>query len=233
MLGNWLHLKLFRIYNWATALRAIAGWPFLCIGIFMTCALIGSIIPVNNSWSESADGIPIFVETNGVHVSLIVPMSAAGDDLSPLIAPQDLADPGYYGTHAMVGWGHSGVYRNAETWADVRSGDIASAVFGSDQTTLHVYHLMDPKPTAYRKQFKVREAEYHAIISQIRAAFRTGANGQSRTHPAYGPDNLFYDSHGHYSAVNTCNNWTGRVLANAGVRVGIWTPFAGSIMRWF
>ena len=39
-----------------------------------------------------------------------------------------------YGTHAMIGWGHRNVYRNARTLGDVRSGDIASAIIGSDET---------------------------------------------------------------------------------------------------
>ena len=59
------------------------------------------------------------------------------------------------------------------------------------------------------------------------------ASGQSRAYAAYGPDNLFYDSYGHYSAIQTCNNWTGDILRNAGVRIGIWTPMPGGVMRWF
>ena len=95
---------------------------------------------------EPENGIELFVETNGVHVSLIVPISAAGEDLSDLIRPQHLADPMLYGTHAMIGWGHEGVYRNAQSWAQVRSGDVASAFFGSPDTLLHVYHLIRPTP---------------------------------------------------------------------------------------
>ncbi len=210
-------------------MRAILGWPLLLLGTFFLAALIGSCIPANKEWVASKQGIDIFVETNGVHVSLIVPM----EDLSDLIRPEHLFDQNLYGTHAMVGWGHSGVYRNARTWADVRSGDVASAIFGSDDTTLHIYHLFDPKQETFRKKIRVSDDEYRIIIQQIRGAFRLKANGQSSPHPAYGPNNLFYDSSGHYSAVHTCNNWTGEVLKNAGVKIGIWTPMAGGIMHWF
>ena len=31
----------------------------------------------------------------------------------------------------------------------------------------------------------------------------------------------------------TCNEWTGSILRNAGVRIGAWTPFNSGVMRWF
>lgn len=34
------------------------------------------------------------------------------------------------------------------------------------------------------------------------------------------------------SPIHTCNQWTGDMLADAGVPVGWWTPFAGSVMKW-
>ncbi len=199
----------------------------------MVAALIGSHIPANSKWQQSAEGVDIFVETNGVHVSLIVPMSAAGDDLSDLIRPDQLANPDLYGTHAMIGWGHKRVYRNARTWGDVKSGDIASAIIGSDDTTLHIYHLIEPRPLSYRRMLRVTPEQFHIIVAQIRNTFRLDAAGKSHAYPAYGRDNMFYDSVGHYSAFNTCNTWTGDVLRRAGVRMGVWTPMPGGIMRWF
>lgn len=214
-------------------MRALVAWPCLIVGIYMASALIGSHIPANNGWKPAREGVDIFVESNGVHVSLIVPISVATEDLSDLVRPDQLNNPSLYGTHVMIGWGHGRVYRNAETWADVKIGDIASAVIGSDDTVLHVYHVTSPVPQNNRKRIRVSESQYRLIVSQIRAAFQLDADGRSTAHPAYGPDNLFYDSMGHYSALNTCNTWTGRVLRNAGVRVGIWTPMPGGVMRWF
>ena len=211
----------------------MAGWPLLVSGIYMAAALIGSHIPANNDWTQPTEGVDIFVETNGVHVSLIVPMAAAGEDLSDLIRPEHLQNRTLYGTHAMIGWGHGRVYRNARTWGDVRSGDIASAIVGSDFTTLHVYHLINPQSLPHRKTLRVSNTQYRSIISQIRATFRLNNQGESIAHRAYAADNLFYDSVGHYSAINTCNNWTGSVLRNAGVRIGIWTALPGGVMRWF
>jgi uncharacterized protein (TIGR02117 family) len=231
--GNWLHLKLFRINSLWTALRALLGWPMLILGCYMLAALIGSLVPANNAWRQPAEGVDIFVETNGVHVSLIVPISAAGEDLSDLIRPDQLINRDLYGTHATIGWGHKRVYRNARTWADVRIEDVASAIIGSDDTTLHVYHVINPQPLPHRKTLRVSDRQYRGIIQQIRATFRLNNRGESVAYPAYSPDNLFYDSSGHYSAIHTCNSWTGDILRNAGIRIGMWTPMPDAVMRWF
>ncbi len=213
-------------------MRALIGWPMLLVGFYFAAALMGSLVPANADWQEPKDGVAIFVETNGVHVSLILPMAAAGQDLSDLIRPEHLTDRNLYGTHVMIGWGHKAVYRNTRTWSDVRSGDIVSAIIGSNDTTLHIYHLVNPGPSSIRKSFRVTEAQYRMIVAEVRGSFRV-TNGQSKAYPAYGPNNLFYDSVGRYSAINTCNEWTGRVLRKAGVKVGAWTPMPGGVMRWF
>ena len=204
----------------------------LVIGCYFAAALVGSLVPANSDWREPNEGIPIFVETNGVHVSLILPMAAAGGDLSDVIRSEHLANPGVYGTHFMIGWGHGAVYRNAQTWGQVRSGDIGSAIIGSDDTSLHIYHLVNPRQSAIRKKFRVSDAQYRAMIKEVRASFRL-TDGRSTAYPAYGPNNLFYDSVGRYSAVNTCNEWTAHVLRKAGIKVGVWTPMPGGVMRWF
>ena len=191
----------------------------------MAAALVGSHIPANTDWQQPEDGVDLFVETNGVHVSLVVPMA----DLSDLLRPGHLADPALYGTHAMIGWGHAGVYRNAETWGEVRPSDVGSAIFGSDDVLLHVYHITGPQPALHRKKFRVTNAQYSQIIAEIRASF----SPQTTVITAYGPDNLFYEAKGRYTAINTCNEWTAGLLRRAGVRVGIWTPMPGGLMRWF
>jgi uncharacterized protein (TIGR02117 family) len=97
---------------------------------------------------------------------------------------------------------------------------------------LHIYHLIDPKPSSVRKRFHVTDAQYRAMVAEVRASFKLNS-GRSTAYPAYGPNNLFYDSVGSYSAVNTCNEWTAHVLRKAGVKVGVWTPMPGGVMRWF
>ena len=208
-----------------SALRALFGWALLAIGLYMTAALIGSHIPANSNWTEPAEGFDLFVETNGVHVSVILPVA----DLRDLIRPEHLDDRKVYGTHVMIGWGHAGVYRNAATWGEVRASDVVSAIFGSDDVLLHVYHLTDPRPAPHRKTFRVTSQQYRRIVAEIRSSFQPDPVAFA----AYGPDNLFYQAKGRYTAIHTCNEWTAGLLRRAGVRVGVWTPMPGGLMHWF
>ncbi len=204
------------------------------IMLYLVAALFGSILPANQFWKSPDDGVELFIETNGLHTGIIMPIRSDVHDWSVLIRPEHLDDPTQYGSHILVGWGHEGVYRNTEHWQDLRFSDAASAIFGSDEVLLHVYHLNYPQAYPhYRRGFKVSEAEYRKIVDAIKGRFVLDEAGQPTPSSGYGKFDLFYEARGHYYAFYTCNSWTGDVLRQAGIRTGIWTPFQGGVMRWF
>lgn len=201
---------------------------------YLFTALAGSIFPANQYWKSPDIGIELFVETNGLHTGIIMPIQSDVHDWSDLIKPDDLDSPGRYGSHILVGWGHAGVYRNTEQWQDLRFSDAASAIFGSDDVLLHVYHLKYPQAYPhYRRSFRVSEAEYRKIVAAITTRFVLDSDGRPNPSIGYGQDDLFYEAKGDYNAFYTCNSWTGDVLRQAGIRTGRWTPFQGGVMRWF
>jgi hypothetical protein len=51
--------------------------------LYLAAALIGGLIPVNRDWKAPEAGIPIFVETNGVHTWVMVPTVSADMDWRP------------------------------------------------------------------------------------------------------------------------------------------------------
>ena len=59
-------------------------------------------------------------------------------------------------------------------------------------------------------------------------------DAQGRTIPligrGYSVNDAFYEANGGYSFIMTCNEWTGRALRAAGVRMGLWTPVEQSVM---
>lgn len=222
----------------ATSLRRSSIWGIFALAailsVYLIAALIGSIIPVNQQWRGPDDGIELFVETNGVHSGIVMPIVSDVHDWRDLIRPEQLADPSQYGSHISIGWGHAGVYRHAEHWGDLRLVDAASAILGSDETLIHIYHLNYPQAYPYyRRSIRVSEDQYRKLVAAIRPYFLLGADQQPLASAGYGVDDLFYQSNGHYSALNTCNVWTGDMLAKAGIRTGLWTPFQGGVMRWF
>ncbi|SIN86573.1 conserved hypothetical protein [Parasphingorhabdus marina DSM 22363] len=210
------------------------GLLAFAVAAFLLASLAGSIIPVNQGWKSPERGIQLFIETNGVHTGLILPLQSDVHDWTGLIRPEHLEDPALYGSHVLIGWGHEGVYRNTMRWRDLRAEDAASAIFGSSEVLLHVYHLKYPQAyPQYRRSFEVTEDEYRRIVSAIESRFVLDSRGRSQPSAGYGKDDLFYEARGHYTAFYTCNNWTSDVLRQAGIRTGIWTPFQGGVMRWF
>ncbi|WP_156340467.1 TIGR02117 family protein [Sphingomonas sp. Leaf17] len=216
-----------RIGGW---LARGAGGLVLVVALYVLAGFVGGAIPMNRDWTEAADGIVIFVESNGVHTGIVVPKVAAGVDWRGFARAEDLRDPRYGGhDHLSVGWGEKRFYLETPTWAEVKPATIAAAAFGSTDTLVHVDHVPLPAASADVRRIVLRREEYRRLAAYIRASVADGA----AHYPGYGEYDAFYDGRGRYSAVTTCNSWTGAALRFAGVRVGAWTPFPATVLWWF
>jgi uncharacterized protein (TIGR02117 family) len=212
-----------------------AAWAAAILAaLFLLALIIGGIVPANPAWQPPETGHEIFVETNGVHSGIIIARRGPGYDLSDLFAREHLAEPQLYGTHVAVGWGEANFYRNTRTWAELDIGRTWAALTGSNDTVLHIRHLYRPRAFPYyRRSVIVDAAALKTIADSIRAQVRRDAVGEVHVTPAYRRNDLFYRSRSTYSLANSCNVWTGRLLADAGLRVGIWPVLDGGVMRWF
>lgn len=191
-----------------TVFKPLALVLLVPLGLYLAAAAILGRIPVNTGWTEPADGITIFVQTNGVHTGIVLPDG-----------------PGRW---RAFGWGDRDFYLNTPTWADVRPSTVVAALAGSGQTLVHVDRLGPFRPDENWRPLRLRPAEYARLRTTIAATLMPGG----RAIPGYGPDDSFYPARGHYSAFVTCNVWVSRGLASAGVRTGLWTPFESDVMRW-
>ncbi|HEX8389399.1 MAG TPA: DUF2459 domain-containing protein, partial [Sphingomonas sp.] len=99
------------------ALLALIGM----LALYAVAGLVGGAIPVNRGWRPPERGVRVFVESNGVHLGIVVPKNAAGVDWRELARPEHLADP-RYGAHLYLsfGWGERDFYLDTPSWADVR-----------------------------------------------------------------------------------------------------------------
>ncbi|WP_374943515.1 TIGR02117 family protein [Sphingomonas sp.] len=210
--------------------KALAAAIVLLVAGYAAAGLVGGAIPLNAGWRAPAQGVTIYVESNGVHTGLILPKVAAGVDWRPLVPARDLADPRYAAfDHVAFGWGERAFFLETQTWADVKPRTILAAAVGSEATLIHVEHLPRPEPAADVRAIVLRPEEYRRLAAYIAASFAPhGAH-----HRGYAGYDTFYDARGHYDAIRTCNTWTGQALRTAGVRVGAWTPFPVTVMGWF
>lgn len=211
-------------------LAIVVAAPVLLLLAYGVAGLIGGAIPVNAGWAQTPGGVPVGIETNGIHTGIVLPAVGHGVDWRPLVRGGDLPDPRRAGDHLAFGWGERRFYLETPTWADVTPATILGAAIGSDRTLVHVDHLAGLSPQPWRRVVRVSRREYAALVAQIRARFRLDADGRPLPIPGYGPTDVFYEATGDYSAINTCNSWVGHVLSTAGLPSGRWTPFSWSVM---
>lgn len=186
------------------ALTAVIGLP---LAYLATAALLGRIA-VNADWRAPTTGVTIFVYDNGVHTGIVLP---AGQ-----------------GRWRAYGWGDRQFYLETPTWRDVRLTTVVAALAGSGRTVVHVDRFRTFLADENWRPLTLRAEEHRRLVAFIAASLAPGG----RAVRGYGPDDAFYPAVGRYSAVRTCNVWTGNALRTAGVKMGVWTPFAGDVMRW-
>jgi uncharacterized protein (TIGR02117 family) len=223
---NWLQMKQYRWVRWLL----IGTSPLV---FYLCAALIGSHVPVNANWRQPDDGVTIYITDNGYHTGLILPVSAEGVDFGLLFRATDLSDPAEAGNWLVFGWGDRAFYLNTPTWAEFTPQTALSAFIGSGGSLLHVDHLKRPDQAYTPRPIRLTRDQYRRLTHAIIRVARIGTDGYPTATSGYGRADVFYPAYGRYSALQTCNNWTGDMLAVAGVRVGRWTPFAGGVTRWF
>ena len=191
--------------------------------------LLGGAIPTNRDWREAQGGVRIYVEDNGIHTGIVMPARAGGVDWDAAAPAAALRDPRYAG-HGWrsVGWGDRGFYIGTPTWADVNPLTILRAATGGGPTVMHVDFVPEPRVGADVRSVVLSPDEYRRLASFIAGSF--AERGERRA--GYGASDAFYGARGRYSALRTCNSWTGEALRMAGVRMGAWTPFPVTVMWW-
>ncbi|MBV9929375.1 MAG: TIGR02117 family protein [Alphaproteobacteria bacterium] len=210
-------------------LLALLAVPIL----YLTAALLLATIPANAGWHEAREGVRVFVRTNGVHTWIMVPTVSADMDWRPLVPGRDLRDPRWgNGDYVAIGYGNREVYLNTPTWADLKPADALAAAFGTGSSLLHADHDDRPQPGPAQRPITLSRDEYRRLVAYIRASFRYDAQGRtiSVAGRGYGASDAFYEAAGTYTALRTCNEWTGGALRAAGVRTGLWTPLSASVM---
>ncbi len=210
-------------------LGAILAGVVLAILLFALAGWIGSSIPRNGEWREPAEGVEIIVGTNGVHTELVLPLVTPEKDWRGDFPATDLRAPDRPYTHVAISWGERDVFLNTPTWWDLSPMAVLRIAGLGGDGLLHVSHYVRPAPSDHFRPLTVTPAEYRRLVAAIERAL---PRGKRVRYDGYDRWDVFYEAPGRYTVRNTCNQWTSDTLAEAGVRTGWWTPFAGGVMKW-
>ncbi len=208
----------------------VLGVPLM----YVVLAFLFGLLPANRNSVQPAEGIQIYIISNGVHTDIALPIQTPGVNWAPLFPAVHFKDiqPAQM-THIAFGWGDQGFYLETPTWDDLKASTAMRALFLKSPTAMHVTYYRNPRTSEWVRPLMISPEQYTQLIGFIKDSFAQDAAGNPVLIPGKGYRNndTFYAANGSYSLFNTCNDWTGRALRKAGIKTGIWTPFSQSIMH--
>jgi uncharacterized protein (TIGR02117 family) len=216
--------------SWLLIRRLLLAF-FLTIGLVL---LPGACVPVNRQFRSQADGIKVFVVSNGFHTDVLLPLREARTGIDWL---QFLANPGWasqFGAYqyAAFGWGNEGFYLASYQGQRPGLGTILQALLPSP-TLMHVdFYRAAPRLGPRTVALQLSEAQYRQLAGYVQASFAHDSTGAliPRNAAGYTPDDFFFQARGRYHALRTCNDWTNQALTQAGIRAAWKAPLAAQVL---
>ncbi|MEO9383528.1 TIGR02117 family protein [Chromobacterium phragmitis] len=208
-------------------LRSLLLIPALPL-CYLLAALALGLLPSNREWAQPEAGIPIYLDSNGVHTSLVMPVKTAQADWTTAFSPRQLSKPERYAhsPYISISWGSKVFFLTIQSWKDLSAGKALSAL-AFDQSVLHVEYLPQPKEGKDTKRVLISPEQYEKLVAFIRRSAPFDDQGQALQEKGYHyyDNDAFYTAHGRYNPIVTCNQWTRDALAEMGVRTALWSPF--------
>ncbi len=203
---------------------------FFFLALYLLIALIG-LIPVNNDFEPTADGVEIMVTSTAIHGDLVLPIRNETMDWRKHFSPSDFVGDVSGATHMSIGWGNKEFYVDTPTWGDVKVGTVFRAMFWPSETCMHVIMLNRSDISSSARKTKVSQEQYRRLIGYILDTFQRDESGRFLLIKggAHDTNDAFYYALGNYHAFNTCNCWVGRGLNATGVKTGWFTPLPKTV----
>ncbi len=207
--------------------RFILGFLALFIGtvfFYFLMAVLLSYATTNNYEKACPERIPLYLESTGIHVDLILPKAHLNKEFKEKLGLKDSVE--YVG----FGWGDRAFYLNTPTWSDLKIGVALKALFLSSNSAMHVTPYNSKKPSwkmvNYCSEYQYRVVQYvFKNFQQDRSGNFIRIEGLN-----YHANDRFYEAKGSLSIFKTCNVWVNEALKIAGIQTAQWPPFAYGVM---
>jgi uncharacterized protein (TIGR02117 family) len=212
------------------ALRLAGGIIGLALA-FLIAALIGTVWTSSaNVDGSSAKTRTVFILSNGYHTDIALPVVDGVPPAGLPVRATDLAGGLSNVRYLAIGWGSEAAYTSLVSITDLSLGTIATAL-SFDRSVVHVLPFYGAPYGEGVYQVDLSEDQYRRLTDFIAATFTSHADGRGQmlADVTHGYGDIFYHARPRFSLFYSCNAWTGDALREAGIPVGIWTPFAQSL----
>lgn len=166
-----------------------------------------------------------FVNSNGIHVDIVLPVTALDEEFLEQLNVQEGT------TYVGMGWGDEGFYLRVPSWSEIDWRVAAAAIFLPTPTLMHVTHYQRASTSWKRVWICCEQRE--SLLDFVKGSFKRSATGGLRYLPdkGYQDNDYFYKATGYYTGLYTCNIWANQALKSAQVKTAIWSPFDKGILR--
>lgn len=156
-----------------------------------------------------------------IHTDILVPLTPEARDAFGFLEPDV---PLTEAEWLLIGWGARDFYTTTGSFRDVSARAVLRAVTG-DRSVMRVEQFGPLGPLDGFTEISMDTATFSTLLDDIADSFA----GPRLDVPGLSGDDHFFPGKGRFHVFRTCNVWVGRVLRDAGLRVGIWTPFTWSL----
>ncbi|SHN65054.1 DUF2459 domain-containing protein [Desulfovibrio litoralis] len=196
--------------------------------------------------SSNQEAIKIYLLDNGFHLDLVLPclVETNNSDQTELInlidifsgtnpnnlsqkelkilQEQDLLSD-YFCQYLIIGWGQKDIFMKESSLSEIPLWDLFKVVFANSEAVIRVYEL-EYTPKGLQELYLSKD-EYIKLINFIKASLKYDNDNKPVFLEKTKSGANFYQSSLSYNSIYTCNHWINLSLANAGVKVPLWSPF--------
>ncbi len=184
---------------------------------YVIVSIVLSYITVNDSNAIKTNNT-IFLNTNGVHLDIIIPTPLLEEKLSNNLNINTQK-------YISFGWGDENFYLNTPTWGDLTFKNAFSALFINSSSLVHVTKYQQKKGKWV--EVNISDNQLNKLNVYITKSFKLDFNQEKiiLKDKGYSFNDDFYKATGSYSCLKTCNTWVNSALKTSGIKSCYWTPF--------
>ncbi|MDO5979749.1 TIGR02117 family protein [Flavivirga spongiicola] len=195
----------------------------LCLLIVPGVYIIGSLLLTSITVNKTDDNVSlvntIYLNTNGIHLDIVIPVHQIDEKLITGLNVEEEA------RYLSFGWGDENFYLNTPTWGDLTFKNAFGALFFKSNTLIHLTKYFQ-KHSNWVAVNVTKEQLTH-LNYYLLNSFKLDGRGEKiiLKDKGYSFNDEFYKAKGSYSCLKTCNSWVNSAFKTSGLKSCYWTPF--------